>query len=204
MNLYKAYLNNEYKLISYGIPDKIEAIPFSESTYDISFEDIRDYIELFGYIKIPYKLLNGISYLFYIDLDYNIIDPFGEQIVMYVSDQIKSRNRKKAIDELFHNLEEKEYEYDKEVVNNFLSEDENRGIIGNDVMEVGNFTYLYHKIDGGEWFSSNSEILEIDKNNGLLYCKSTGIAVVTYKVNSNNGFLKCFKTIIINERKEKN
>lgn len=201
MNLYKAYLNNEYKLISYGVPEAMEKIPVSEKTYDISFKDIEEYIELFGYLKIPYKLSNGVSYMFFIDLDYNIINPFEEQIISYILDQIKDKNRRKAIKELFDNIGE-DYPHKGEIVDNYISDVKESGIKCNDIMEVGDFSYLYHNTDGGKWATTNSNIIEIVEDKlGLIYCKSPGVVTVSYKVKTNEGSLSCFKKVQINERK---
>ena len=75
MRLYKANLDNSYKIISYVMPQQVESIYsfHQDETYDISLEYICDYIELNGYITIVSKETNDISYIMFLDVDYNFI-----------------------------------------------------------------------------------------------------------------------------------
>ena len=75
MRLYKANLNNNYNVISYVIPDEIETIYSirQEETYDISLEAIQDYLELSGYITTIPKETSDISFVMFVDIDYNFV-----------------------------------------------------------------------------------------------------------------------------------
>ena len=62
-------------------------------------------------------------------------------------------------------------------------------------MLLGEMTYLYHKNKGGIWESSNSDIISIDKYNGIIKGNNLGTATITYQVDTGYGMLTCFKKI---------
>jgi hypothetical protein len=189
MRLYKANLNSQYEVISYVAPNEIEEIYSvrSNATYDICLEALYDYIELSGSMTFPLKDVNdGIFYTMFVDIDHKF-SRWEDKMVSYVVDQIQYEIRQNIIDNFFH--EEEPF-----VGKNDL-EDDTISIIGESEMLLGEMTYLYHKNKGGIWESSNSDIISIDKYNGIVKGNNLGTATITYQVDTGYGMLTCFKKI---------
>lgn len=162
------------------MPNQIEEIySIRESkTYDILFEDIYDYIELFGHITFP-VYQDDYSHLMFVDIDYKYDTVWENQVSSYVTDQILANIREKLIDTFFE--EEKE----QEII----------GITGLDEIFIHETTYLYHKYKGGIWESSDTDIVDIDTDTGVIYGKSIGKVTITYVVDNGCGLLTCFKKL---------
>jgi hypothetical protein len=188
MRLYKANLNSQYEVISYVAPNEIEEVYSvrSNATYDICLEALYDYIELSGSMTFPLKdVKDNIFYTMYVDIDHKFINWEGKMI-NYVIDQIQYNIRQNIIDNFFHE--------DDSFIDNSEKHD-TIGIVGETEILLGDVTYLYHKNDGGLWESSNTDIVSIDKYNGIIKANKIGTATVTYQVDTGYGMLTCFKKI---------
>ena len=191
MRLYKANLNNNYNVISYVIPDEIESIYSirQEETYDISLEAIQDYLELSGYITTIPKETSDISFVMFVDIDYNFISndrPWLENNGSYVKDQITSSIRKNLIDAFFD---------DEEAFVGSTDTEDMLGIVGQDKIFLNEMTYVFHKYKGGIWESDNPEIINIDKYTGVIKGKAIGKASITYQIDTGTDILICYKDI---------
>ena len=106
MRLYKATLNDNYDVISYEKPNKIESI-FSTIDYisaDIEMENIKEYIELVGYLTVHNEEKNSdIPYIMYLDLDYKFSNIWDGPTSIYVMKQIVENIRENL---MFSILEE--------------------------------------------------------------------------------------------------
>lgn len=191
MRLYKANLNSQYEVISYVAPNEIEEIYSvrSNATYDICLEALYDYIELSGSMTFPLKDVNdGIFYTMFVDIDHNFTTWEGKMIT-YVIDQIQYKIRQNLIDTFFND------DNDEQFISKSDLEDDIISIIGESEILLGEMTYLYHKNKGGIWESSNSDIISIDKYNGIIKGNNLGTATITYQVDTGYGMLTCFKKI---------
>jgi hypothetical protein len=192
MRLYKAFLDDKYRVISYVSPSDSELV-YSESedkTYEIFSEDISDYIELNGYITVPIKERNNdISYCMFLDIDYTFSNVWDTETSIYVQDQILTDIRVKLIDAYFK--DDYSEVIDPEVKSELL------GIIGLSKMYVGDESYMYHQYTGGVWESSSPYIASIDRQTGVIEANFAGKTTITYIVDSGAGILTCFKTIEI-------
>jgi hypothetical protein len=191
MRLYKAFLDDTYKVISYVEPSDSELI-YSErlnQTYEIFLEDISDYIKLNGYITVPSN--DKGKYCMFLDIDHNFSNVWDTETSIYVQDQIVTDIRHKLIDAYFSNDEEK--------LENIPSDEmcKLQGIIGLSSIYVGDETYMYHRHSGGVWESSSSYIASIDRNTGILEANFPGKTTITYVVDTGCGILTCYKTIEI-------
>ena len=195
MRLYKAFLDDKYKVISYVSPSDSELI-YSESqdkTYEIFYEDISDYIQLNGYVTVSLKeKKDNISYCMFLDIDHKFSNVWDTETSIYVQDQILTDIRVKLINAYFENE-------DVEVIDpEVLQERRNmHGIVGLSKMYVGDDSYMYHKQDGGIWGSSAPFIASIDSKTGILEANSIGKTTISYVVDTGGGILTCFKTIEI-------
>ena len=106
MRLYKAFLDDKYKVISYVSPSDSELI-YSESqdkTYEIFYEDISDYIQLNGYVTVSLKeKKDNISYCMFLDIDHKFSNVWDTETSIYVQDQILTDIRVKLINAYFEN-----------------------------------------------------------------------------------------------------
>jgi hypothetical protein len=189
MRLYKAFLDDTYKVISYVSPSDSELV-YSESkdkTYEIFSEHISDYIELNGYITVPVKEKKDISYCMFLDIDYTFSNVWDTETSIYVQDQILTDIRVKLIDAYFK--DDYSEVIDPEVKNEVL------GIVGLSKMYVGDESYMYHRYTGGIWGSSAPFIASIDSQTGVLEANSIGKTSISYIVDTGGGILNCFKTI---------
>ena len=189
MRLYKANLNSQYELISYVAPNEIEEIYSvrSNATYDICLEALYDYIELTGSITFPLKEVeDSVFYTMFLNIDHKF-SRWEDKMVSYVVDQIQYEIRQNIIDNFFH--EEEPFVGKSDLEDDIIS------IIGESEMLLGEMTYLYHKNKGGIWESSNSDIISIDKYNGIIKGNNLGTATITYQVDTGYGMLTCFKKI---------
>lgn len=184
MRLYKALLNDNYDVISYHMPDDVEKILSKNNTIEkIPIESLLEYIEINGYVTVPLNDEKA-SYAMYLDIDYTFSTIWDSSTSIYVTEQIISSIRRNLIDAFF--------EDDKFTG----SEEEDRlGIIGQNKIFLDELTYMFHKFKGGIWESSNSEIADIDKYNGLIKGKKLGKAEISYEVDTGQGILACFKNI---------
>lgn len=191
MRLYKAFLDDKYKVISYVEPSDSELI-YSErlnQTYEIFLEAISDYIKLNGYITVPSK--DEGLYCMFLDIDHNFSNVWDTETSIYVQDQILTDIRHKLIDSYFSE--------DKKELENISVEEKRKleGIIGLSSMYVDDETYMYHKQPGGIWESSSSYIASIDRHTGILEANFPGKTTITYVVDTGDGILTCYKTIEI-------
>lgn len=197
MRLYKAFLDDKYKVISYVSPSDSELI-YSESqdmTYEIFYEDISDYIQLNGYMTVFLKeKKDNISYCMFLDIDHKFSNVWDTETSIYVQDQILTDIRVKLIDAYFND----EYNGDKEVIDPEITVDKKRkliGIVGLSKIYVGDETYMYHRETGGIWGSSAPFVASIDRETGILEANSIGKTTISYVVDTESGTLTCFKTI---------
>lgn len=194
MRLYKAMLNDNYDVISYEKPNEIESI-FSTLDYtsvDINKSTIIEYIELVGYITVHNEEKNPDSpYIMYLDLDFKFSNIWDGPTSIYVTDQIIKDIRENL---MFSILEEgMELEQRTEYIH--FSE----GIVGEPNITEGELTYVYHRYLNGIWDSSEPNIIEIDKNTGLIKAKKIGKSTISYVVDSGTGILTCYKTIEVSK-----
>ena len=192
MRLYKALLDDTYKVLSYVEPRPSELIYSErlEQAYDISLEAISDYIQLNGYITVSAYDQVG-TYFMFLDIDHNFSNVWDTETSIYVQDQILTDIRVKLIDAYFSD--------DKTELEDISVEERRKleGIIGLSTMYVDDETYMYHKQSGGVWESSSSYIASIDRHTGILEANFPGKTTITYVVDTGNGILTCYKTIEI-------
>jgi hypothetical protein len=187
MRVYKTTLNSNNDLISYVMPNQIEDVYSirSGTTYKIPYEDIYEYIELFGFLILPYAIpRDGIAYVSFLNIDYKV-KPW-EIDVGYIAEQVNSKIREKLLEEFFS----------EDDIETTTEQDENAlyGIIGEDDIMLNESIYLSHKYKCGVW-ESNSDSILIDKNSGKIFGNKIGKATISYEVNTGYGMLTCFKTI---------
>jgi len=182
MRVYKTTLNSNNDLITYTMPEEIEDVYSirSGSTYKIPYEDIYEYIELFGFLVLPYAMpKDGIAYVSFVDIDYQP-KPWEVDKVAYITEQVKVNIRNKLLEEFFPENETKDSNLE--------------GIIGNDYIELNELNFLSHKYKNGIW-TSNSDSIIIDKKTGKIFGNKIGIATISYEVNTGYGLMTCFKKI---------
>lgn len=170
------------------MPEEVESIYSirQDETYDISLEDIYNYIELSGYITVVPKETDDISYIMFLDIDYNFISndrPLLENNGSYVKDQIIASIRKNLINAFFEDEEA------------FVGSTELIGIVGQDKIFLEEMTYVYHKYKGGKWDSDNPGIVAIDKYSGVIKGVSIGKSTITYQIDTGTDILICYKNI---------
>lgn len=190
MRLYKAFLDDKYKVISYVNPSDSELI-YSESqdkTYEFFCEDISDYIELNGYITVSLKEKTDILYCMFLNIDHKFSNIYDNETSIYVQDQILTDIRVKLIDAYF--------EDDEEIIDTKTKKDV-VGIVGLSKIYVGDETLMYHRNTGGIWESSSPYIATIDRQTGFLEANFIGKTTITYVVDDGVNITTCYKTIQI-------
>jgi len=189
MRLYKANLDDNYEVLSYASPQETEEIYSVRKgeTYDISYESIYEYVEMVGYIVFPLKeSIKDVKHTMYIDIDYNCLTTWDNEIFNHVSDTIVQDIRKNIIESFF-----------SEDNDSYFNEDEDGlvGITGHKEIFQGEMTYLSHKYKGGIWESSDENIIEIDRDTGMMRGNRLGEVQISYEVDSGCGMLTCFKKV---------
>jgi hypothetical protein len=188
MRLYKAFLDDKYKVISYVNPSDSELI-YSESqdkTYEFLYKDISDYIELNGYITVSIKEKTDL-YCMFLDIDHKFSNIYDNETSIYVQDQILTDIRVKLIDAYFEDEEIIDDKTKKDIV----------GIVGLSKIYVGEETHMCHRNTGGIWESSSPYIATIDRQTGLLEANFIGKTTITYIVDDGVNITTCYKTIEI-------
>ena len=162
MRLYKAFLNEEYEVLSYEELKDIEDVFCSKEdvSYKIPKDLLKDYVEMAGYITVHDKENKDKSYIMYLDIDYQFNGIWDTSTSIYVTDQIKKVIR----DELMFSIIEE----------GFSEEDISEGIIGESNIMLNEVTYVFHKYKGGIWNSNEPSIVEIDSKHGLIKGKKEG------------------------------
>ena len=188
MRVYKTTLNSNNDLITYTMPEEIEDVYSirNGTTYKIPYEDIYEYIELFGFLILPYAIpKDGIAYVSFLNIDYQV-KPWEVDKVGYITEQVHAKIRAKLLEEFFSEDE----------IETTTDEDEKElyGIIGEDSIMLNESVYLSHKYKCGAW-ESNSDAILIDRNSGKIFGNKIGKATISYEVNTGYGLLTCFKTI---------
>ena len=182
MRLYKAYLDNDFKVSSCETVEDIETLISKDnnSKFNIDNKAIIEYLELLGYITVYRYDNRKDEFIMYLDIDFQFHKKWDNDTSIYVVNQIKRKNR-----ELIAGLPEP----------NYIHTNDN-GIIGEATIYKDTKTYLYHKFVGGVWNSSEPDIVSIDED-GCIVAKQIGKSKISYIVDTGNGTLHCFKSITV-------
>ena len=192
MRMYKAFLDNDFNVVSYEEPSEIETI-FSyknQETFDVDLSILQEYLELNGYVT-TYKMKGSDEdFVMYIDMDYNFHTIWDNETSIFVMNQIKQKQMEQIWEEIEKNQGLKHDNF-KGYIHTYPS------IQGMSEFKVGEEIHLRHTIPNGIWQSSNDEIASIDRHTALIKAKKKGKAIISYIVDTGFGMASVFHQIRI-------
>jgi hypothetical protein len=185
MQLYKAFLDNQYQVTSFEKPKEIETI-FSKNDepFEVNETVIQDYIGIQGHIILYKSTEETEGYVMFLNINHGFNNLWDIHAIN-VAEQIRKKIREQLYSSVKDRNSAKVYEYIQHYP----------GIIGEKEIELDDTTYLYHQDNGGVWASANPTVLWIDKETGLIKGKCVGKSNITYKVKTKGGELTCFFTV---------
>lgn len=192
MRLYKAFLDTNFNVLSYEDINTTELI-FSraeQSSFEIDSRSLREYIELNGFVTTYLKLDSMHEFVMYLDIDYKFHAIWDSDTSIHVTKQIREEMR----DKLWNAINEKNPDKVHEYIQLYP------GIVGEKNIVEGDTSYMFHKYIGGIWGSTNTDVISINRTDGVLHALKPGTSTITYVVDTGAGITTCFSKVIVKSK----
>ncbi len=190
MRIYKAYLDNDFNVLSFEEPKEKETICnySKKELFDVDLSILKDYIELNGYITTYKKLDSEDDFVMYLNTEHSFSTIWDNDTAIFVLKQI----RRKELDEMWDNIE-KEQGIKPDTFKGYIHT--YPSIQGINEFKVGEQIHLKHIVPNGLWLSDKEYIADIDRHTGLLKAKKIGRAIVSYVADTGFGLATVFHKI---------